>query len=146
MRDDIWLNAKLDSMWEFLFNDIERKNNVIIRFKGRWKNKFGHIKLLPDKSSEIAVNSFLKDERVPEYIIDLTIAHELSHYAHGFNSPLPRKYSHPHKGGVVTKELKRRGFGFHIRKERLWMKREWREIIKEKLPEKKLQFNLFRFR
>ncbi len=146
MRDDLWLNEKLNSMWEFLFNDIERKNNVIIRFKGRWKNKFGHIKLLKDKSTEIAINAMLKDERVPEYIIDLTIAHELSHYAHGFNSPLPRIYSHPHKGGVVTKELKRRGFGFHIRKERIWMKREWREIIKEKLPEKKLQFNLFKFR
>ena len=65
---------------------------------------------------------------VPEYIIDLTIAHELSHYAHGFNSPLKRKYKHPHKGGVVTKEMTSRGFDRMIKMEKMFFRKEWPKI------------------
>ena len=51
-------------------------------------------------------------ELIPEYVIDTTVAHELVHYMHGFFSPHQRLYKHPHKGGIVTKELKKRGFDF----------------------------------
>ena len=127
MRDDEWLNKKMNSMWDMLFPDVEKKNDVTIRFKGRWKNKFGHIKKLKNKNTEIAVNGLFRHELVPECIIDLTIAHELSHYAHGFNSPLPKLFEHPHKGGVVTKELLRRGFGSCLREEKRFIK-DWPKI------------------
>ncbi len=125
MRDANWLSIRLDNIWRLLFPEIEKKNNVIIRFKGRWKNKFGHIKRLKDGSSEIAINGLFSNMEVPEYMIDVTIAHELVHYMHGFNSPHEKKYSHPHKGGIVNRELKKRGFGHLIRLERDFLKRSW---------------------
>ena len=128
MRDDEWLVARLDHIWSLLFPEVARKNQVIAIFKGKWQNKFGHIKLLNDKSSEIAVNGLFKHEEIPEYIIDLTLAHELIHYGHGFNSPHKRKFKHPHKGGVVTKDLLKHGFGHLIRKEKVFIRREWPKI------------------
>lgn len=130
MRDDKWLEERLEQIWTLLFPELEKKNRVIVRFKGRWKNKFGHIKMLKNKNSEIVVNGFFKNEVVPEYIIDLTIAHELVHYMHGFNSPHPQQFAHPHQGGIVDKELRRRGFGENIMKEKVWMKETWPKIVK----------------
>ena len=101
-------------IWSLLFFDVERRNDVLIKFKGNWRNKFGHIKRLKNKNSEIAINGFFKKEIVPEYIVDVTIAHELVHYMHGFNSPHPKLFAHPHKGGVVDKELRGRGFGQNL--------------------------------
>jgi len=129
MRDDEWLKEKLNQIWNLLFSDVEKKNNVVVSFKGKWKNKFGHIKLLKNKNTEIAVNSLFKNEIVPEFIIDLTLAHELVHYMHGFNSPYERQYKYPHQGGIVRKELIKRGFGHSLRLERKFLK-EWREIYK----------------
>ncbi len=135
MRDDKFLKEKLNYIWQLAFLDVERKNNISVRFKGKWKNKFGHIKKLKNGDSEIVVNGFFKNEVIPEYIIELTIAHELVHYSHGFNSPLPKLYSHPHKGGIVNKDLKKRGFTDSLKLERRWIKNEWRNIIKD-------QFNI----
>ena len=124
----------------------EKKNNVIVRFKGKWKNKFGHIKLLKDKSSEIVINSLFQDERIPEFIIDLTLAHELVHYSHGFNSPLERKFTHPHKGNVVNKELSKRGLRDLVKKEKDFVKKEWPLLFKTLHPNhKKRRIRLFRF-
>lgn len=128
MRDDEWLAIRLKQIWELLFPEVPRKNNVIARFKGNWKNKFGHIKRLLNKDTEIAINSLFRDERVPEWVVDITLAHELIHYSHGFNSPLERKYKHPHAGGIVTRELKKRGFGHLLRRERVFEKKEWYSI------------------
>ncbi len=130
MRDDFWLNERLDNIWGLLFSDVKKENHVYAKFKGKWKNKFGHIKMHRNKSSEIAVNSLFKNDVVPEYIIDVTIAHELVHYSHGFNSPLKKLYKHPHKGGIVNKELKKRGFGHMISVEKEFVKNKWLGIYK----------------
>lgn len=137
MRDDEFLKKRLDSIWEMLFLDVERKNNVVIKFKGRWKNKFGHIKRLKSGESEIIINGYFKNEKVPEYIIDLTIGHELVHYSHGFNSPLPRLHKHPHAGGIVNRDLRKRGFAQMLTLERKWIKEEWRNMIKEEFEPRK---------
>jgi len=129
MRDDYWLAERLNQIWMLLFPEVERKNNVVIRFKGKWKNKFGHIKKLKNNDTEIIINSMFKDMKVPEYIIDLTIAHELVHYMHGFNSPHEKMFKHPHKGNIVDKELVRRGFGHLLRKEKQFFKNEWINIF-----------------
>ncbi len=128
MRDDKWLSQRLEQMWEMLFPDLKPLNKVQIRFKGKWKNKFGHITRLKNKDTEIAINGLFKDERIPEYIIDTTIAHELVHYMHGFHSPYPQKYKHPHRGGVVDKELAKRGFGHLMKIEKDFVKRQWMPI------------------
>ncbi len=130
MRDDDFLMQRLESIWGLLFSEIPRMNKVIIKFKGKSRNKFGYIRKKGDDSF-IGINEHFKFEIVPEYIIDLTIAHELSHYAHGFNSPLEKKYKHPHKGGVVTKELTKRGFDKMIKMEKYFFRNEWPKIYQE---------------
>ncbi len=146
MRDDQWLVERLNQIWHMLFPEVERQNNVVIRFKGKWKNKFGHIKRLKNQDTEIVINSLFKNELVPEYIIDTTIAHELVHYSHGFQSPLPKKYNHPHAGGIVRRELIRRGFSHMTTKEKTFVKKEWPRMFKELCPEKTYnKKRIFRF-
>lgn len=129
MRDDEWLISRMFLVWNSWFSDIERKNKVIVRFKGKWKNKFGHIKM-KDGVTEIAINGLFRNLEVPEEIIDLTIAHEICHYAHGFQSPLVRKFRHPHKGGVVKKELILRGLGNSLKREKDFVK-NWYGLYKK---------------
>ena len=130
MRDNYWLGKRLEQIWQLLYPDVPKQNNVMVRFKGGWKNKFGHI-AKKGNDSEIAVNGLFKNELVPEYIIDITLAHELAHYSHGFNSPLPRKFKYPHKNNVVNRELLKRGFGHWIRMERSFLKKDWPGIYKQ---------------
>lgn len=130
-RNDEWLKSRFEQIWNLLYSDVERLNTVHVRFKGRWKNKFGHITTTKNKDSEIVVNGLLKNPKVPEYMIDITLAHEIAHYAHGFHSPHQKKYKHPHKGGVVTKELQKRGFSHMLRLEKDFLKKEWPKLVKE---------------
>ena len=130
MRDNEFLQIRLDQIWEMLFPDTPKANDVKIFFKGRWKNKFGHIAKRRNHT-EIAVNGLFKSLEVPEYIIDVTVAHELVHYMHGFNSPLPQKFLYPHKGGIVEKELLKRGFGHSISMERDFVKQVWPKLHRQ---------------
>jgi len=144
MRDDAWLNQRLDHIWEMLFPELERLNKVDVRFKGKWKNKFGHIKSV-GKNSEIVVNGLFKEEDIPEYIVDITLAHELIHYMHGFNSPHEKKYKHPHAGGIVTRELKKRGFGHMIALEREFVEKDWFRLYEKLNPTKRKKKSFFSF-
>ena len=131
MRDEEWLQQRFDQIWSLFFPDVE-KRDVSVRWKGRWKNKFGHIsKSKKTQQTEIVINKLFRDVRVPEEIIKLTIAHEIVHYAHGFHSHLPKLFDHPHKGGVVNKELRKRGFGYALKFERQWIKNEWWPLHQE---------------
>lgn len=144
MRDNLFLKKRLEDMWSFLFPEVSRPNSVIIRFKGKWKNKFGHIKKLQSGETEIVINGFFRDTLVPEFIVDLTIAHELVHYMHGFQSPLPQKFKYPHQGNIVNKELKRKGFGHLLIKEKEWVKKAWPDIVKKHFkPRKRKLFRWF---
>ncbi len=134
MRDDVWLTERFDQMWSLFFPDVEKKD-IHIRWKGRWKNKFGHI-TRRNNQTEIAINTLFQDLRVPEDVIKVTIAHEIAHYAHGFHSHLPQLHKHPHKGGVVENELKKRGFSYMLKKEKAWQKENWFPLFKELMPHK----------
>ena len=125
MRDDLWLRNRLDIVWDKIIPEVERKNEVVIRFKGKWKNKFAHIKMLKNGSTEIAINSLFRYPDIPDFILETTIAHELIHYMHGFQSPYEQKFKHPHKGGVVDKEIKKRGYDFLFSLEQDWVKKNW---------------------
>lgn len=145
MRDQEWLETRFNQIWGLFFPEIEKKN-VYVRFKGSWRNKFGHIKKTK-KGTEIAINTLFKDQRVPEDIVKLTMAHEIVHYMHGFHSHLPKQFEHPHKGGIVNKELIKRGFGYALKNEKEWFRKEWPIIFKELCPDKveRKRRSLFRF-
>jgi len=110
MRDDSWLSWRLNQIWQLYFNDIARKNKIVIKFGREALYRFGSIRLnYSDKSTLIRINGRFKNPKYPQEILDHTIAHELVHYAQGFSSPNPRMHRYPHRGGVIDKELTQRG-------------------------------------
>lgn len=125
-RNKEWLRRELDDIWARHFHDVERANYVEIGFGRAWKARLGLITLSSSgRTTFIGVNSLLRSRFVPRYVPRVTIAHELVHYAHGFGSPLPKIYSHPHRGGVVAKELARRGLGFEHQLYNQWLQEHW---------------------
>ncbi len=132
MRDTLWLEQKLDYVWKKYFCDIKQLNNVSICFGRKAKKRLASIRQrsFRDKNSdtEIRVTSFYKDKKVPEFVIEATIAHEICHYAHGFASPHPQYCKHPHRGDVVDKELAHRGLGETLKKQNKWLKENWQTI------------------
>lgn len=146
MRDNIYLENLMYDLWDNYFCDVPRQNIVIIRFGKRSKRQLGCIKLVKDPNlinklekeygipdvksiTLITVTKYFANEDIPEYVISSTIAHELCHYTHGFNSPLRQIYNKPHQGGVVTKELKRRGLGNMYSDSQKWLKSNWVRLI-----------------
>jgi len=147
MRDDNWLAENMYQIWEDHFSDVPRKNLVIIRFSKRSSRQLGAISWLKNKTKKIAklvadhgpaddpkvtlivITSFFKDPLIPDYVVRGTIAHELCHYAHGFSSPLKQVYEHPHKGGVIRKEMIQRGLGEVYKESKKWLKLNWRNYL-----------------
>lgn len=131
MRDDNWLLSRLDHLWSAYFADIPQINPVHIRFGRFARLRFGSIKMHPKtKKTYITITGMFRDEKIPAGVVDHTIAHELCHYAHGFSSPHSRLHRFPHEGGVVTRELEKRGLIHLVRVYKEWIK-EYREELKE---------------
>lgn len=102
----------------------------------RWGNKkskrvLGHIKSLESKEygSIIEINPLLKNLSVPEYVLDYVLMHELTHYFQGFGSNHERKHKHPHRGGIVEKEMARHGWEEITQKSEKWIKENWKNIL-----------------
>ena len=152
LRDNNYLQNLMYEVWEEYFNDVPRKNFVAAKFGKYAKRQLGCIKYatkntkvksLLEKYSEeidsqdvdsvsiIVLTRYFKNEDVPEYVLVATLAHELCHYAHGFHSPLVKKYKYPHKGGVVNKELKKRGLDDITEKSDIWLKENWLNILRK---------------
>lgn len=133
MRDNVWLEQKLDEIWRGHFADIPRSNEVTIAFGQRARRRLGSIRQVNhrDKSSatKILITGYFTDEIVPESIVSAVIAHELTHYAHGFASPHPQFAHFPHQGGIVDKELVKRGFEKELKFQKSWLKTDWPKII-----------------
>ncbi len=149
MRDNKWLAEKMYYLWENYFADVARKNIVLIKFGKRSKRQLGSIRWGKTKSkkfikfvtkqnyvddkrvSVITITSFFKDMEIPEEVVLATIAHEMCHYAHGFNSPLKQIYNHPHKGGVIRKEMAKRGLEDIYKFSKKWLKDNWLLYLKK---------------
>ena len=132
VRDSQWLHNTLHDIWDRYFNDTPRVNTVRISFGGAWKTRLGLITLSEDQqTSYIQINALLRLSDVPEYVTTVTVAHEMVHYAHGFGSPLPQRYKHPHRGGIVKRELFRRGMEreYHLYDE--WVYSRWYDFYDE---------------
>ena len=135
-RDDQWLSRQLDRIWDTFFRDIPRVNSVKVSFARHWRARLGLITFSDDTGiTYIGINAYLRYQDVPEFVNTATVAHEVAHYAHGFGSPLPRRYAHPHRGGVVSKELAARGLGIEMRAHQQWIRDHWHElcVIKPRL-------------
>ena len=116
----------LETIWQTYFADVPRANQVSIAYCQPWKRRLGLIRLsLDNETSFIGLNALLQLPQVPEYILITTIAHELTHYAHGFGSPLPRLYDHPHANNVVNRELEARGLIECVQRCDEWIDKQW---------------------
>lgn len=124
----------------------ELTNMLVIRWGKKWSSKLGHIKPLKDEKygSLIEINSILKEPEVPDYVLDAVIMHELVHYFHGFGSNKQRKHKHPHRGGIVDKELIELGWGEIIQKQDKWVKENWLELLKKTGLRKRTPFEIFK--
>lgn len=142
MRDNEWLESKLEWLIRRYFRDLEISNQLIIKFGRKAKRRLGSIKKISrskgiisfhrnifDEPSIITITGYFKDPRIPEYVVMSTIAHELAHYAHGFSSPLAQKFQHPHRGGIVHKELQSRGLCEMEKRAEKWLRKEWASFI-----------------
>ncbi len=156
MRDDNWLADKMYDLWEDHFEDVPRVNKVLIKFSKKSKRQLGAISWLQNRTKKIDkmleqaeqgddkrvslinITAYFQDETIPEHVVLGTIAHEMCHYAHGFNSPLKQIYDHPHKGGVIRKEMTSRGLAGIYKSSRKWLKENWRNYLLLKEREKRL--------
>ncbi len=129
MRGNTWLLDRLEAIWEQYFSDTPQKNEVFIGFGRQAKYRFGSIRLrLSDNSTHIKINGLFRQERIPQEIVDHTIAHELVHYAHGFSSLEPRLHRYPHRGGVIDQELNDRGLNHLVTFYHSWVKQYVKEL------------------
>jgi hypothetical protein len=125
-RDDRWLNHILETIWNHYFADVPRVNHVRVDYGAAWKTRLGLITMSEDEAtSYIQINSLLRHWDVPDNVTQITVAHEMVHYAHGFGSPLPRRYKHPHRGGIVKRELHRRGLAAEYARYDEWVYERW---------------------
>ena len=147
MRDNTWLENQMYQLWEEHFADVPRKNIVMIKFGKRSKRQLGCIKWIkkPTKSmnafiqtqpkaddprvSLINITGYFKDTTILDAVVLGTIAHEMCHYAHGFHSPLQQLYKHPHKGGVIRKEMYARGLKDIYQTAKRWLKENWKDYL-----------------
>jgi hypothetical protein len=134
MRDQSYLENRLNTIWAKYFADSERPNEIVIRFGQKAGRRLGSIRRCEVKNDQdfkslILINGYFRDEFIPEYVIDATIAHELVHYIHGFSSPLPRLSRFPHRGGRVDWEMSARGIKTLERKENAWLNKHWLDYL-----------------
>lgn len=150
VRDNKYLENLLYDLWKNNFCDIARPNLVVIKFGKHSKRQLGSIRLIKNRDtferyvkkyklnsdifdnktvSLINVTRYFTYDYVPEYVIKATVAHELCHYAHGFSSPLEKKYRYPHQGGIIQKELNSRGLLDVYTDSKKWIKDNWLSII-----------------
>lgn len=122
-RDDAWLLSRLDHLWSNFFSEVRQVNPIFIQFGRFSKFRLGSIKMdRLTKYSYITISGMFKDPSVPIEVVDHTIAHEMCHYTHGFSSPKQRLHKYPHHGGVIKKELSKRGLGSLSKAYEKWLK------------------------
>ncbi len=122
----------LSSLWQHYFSDVPHANEVQIAYCRPWKSRLGLIRMSLDSTcSFIGINSLLRHADVPDCVLVTTIAHELVHYTHGFGSPLPQLFEHPHANNIVDKELKQRGLGNALSDCNTWIDDHWYAFYEE---------------
>ena len=131
IRDDKWLECRLDFIWTKYFAEIRQKNEQVLSYRNKIFIKFGRfaryrlgsIRLIKKTGvSLITITAMFKASSIPKEVVDYTIGHELVHYSHGFSSPHPKLFKYPHSGGVVKKEMRERGMANLYQSYKEWVK------------------------
>lgn len=124
MRNNRFLLERLIYLWKNHFADVVIENKIVIKFSTASRYRFGSIRYdRHANQSLLLINSKFKEESVPVEVVDHTIAHELSHYTHGFSSSARlRLRNYPHRGGVIDKELRQRRLGYLIPGFKTWVR------------------------
>ncbi|MEO7617398.1 MAG: hypothetical protein ABIS59_01000 [Candidatus Saccharibacteria bacterium] len=137
-RDNAWLQQLLDTTWDSYFSDVAQDNDVRILFGRRAKRRLGSISLDPsDRTiSIITMNGIFRSPEIPEFVIQATLVHEMTHYAQGFNSPLAQAQAHPHAGGVMKREFTERGLLELYLTQKRWLKVNWPSVLAREFPAK----------
>lgn len=133
MRNNIYLEERLQYIWGKYFSDVVKKNPIEIHFGKKARKRLGSIrerKCNGVSDTLIVINGHFKNPEIPENVIDATIAHELCHYAHGFGSSLPQLSKYPHRGGSVDREMERRGLGESLELEKNWLDKNWIKFLR----------------
>ncbi len=126
------LSLYLSSIWQHYFSDVPQANEVHIAYCRPWKSRLGLIRMSLDSThSFIGINSLLQMQAVPDCVLITTIAHELVHYTHGFGSPLPQLFNHPHAHNIVDNELEQRGLGNTLAECNTWIDEYWYAFYEE---------------
>jgi hypothetical protein len=130
-RDQLYLQRLFDNTWQAYFSDIAQEK-VRVEFGRRARSRLGSISL--DRHNRevslIRLNGLFRDPQIPEFVLQATLVHEITHYAHGFHSPLQQKFRHPHAGGVMRREFAERGLVWLYERQQAWLKQNWPEIVK----------------
>ncbi|MEI8072545.1 MAG: hypothetical protein WCH00_00385 [Candidatus Saccharibacteria bacterium] len=130
-RDQEWLENMLADIWYKYFREVRQDNDVRIVYGRKAKRRLGSISLdrKDMKTSVITINPIYQDIEIPEFVVEATIVHEMTHYAHGFNSPLEQKQKHPHSGGVIRREFAERGLEDLYLQQKQWLKDNWSSFV-----------------
>lgn len=133
LRDNNWLLSRLGSIWSKHFADVDQINPLFIRFGRYSKYRLGSIRLKKKSSkSYITITEMFKKNNIPVEVVDHTLAHELVHYTHGFSSKRVRLHKYPHAGGIVNKEMRKRGMGYLIDAYRIWVREYKKELLNDR--------------
>lgn len=132
-RTNSWLADQLAQLWQNYFADVPKPNEVFARFGRKSTTRLGSIQLMKrgnlQGASVVTLSGYMRSKVVPEYVLQAVLAHELVHYSHGFQSPLPQLCKYPHQGGIVDKEIRRRGLGSALTAQKKWTKANWLPTI-----------------
>lgn len=141
MRDNEWLENRMEYIQRKHFADAEISNALLIRFGRRARRVLGSIRKNQERSildrlagkfdTQIIINGHFRDKGIPEYVVDAVIGHELCHYVHGFSSPLPQLARHPHKGRIVNYEMAKRKMGDLELMQKRWIKQHWLAYLRK---------------
>ncbi|MEI8143590.1 MAG: hypothetical protein WCG48_03190 [Candidatus Berkelbacteria bacterium] len=127
MRDNKYLEAKLQEILATKFADKPLANPISIEFGRKAATRLGSIRK-DGRTSRIIITGHFADEKIPANLIDCTIAHELCHYFQGFCSDHEQISAHPHQGKIVDRELIKRGYGDDLIFQKKWLKEHWPSI------------------
>jgi hypothetical protein len=140
MRNNKWLKSIAQEIWFKYFSDISPTNDLRVKFGKRARWQLGCIRQSlkggfaprahPEGSpSIVTINGHFKNPLVPQYVVESILAHEFIHYLAGFSSSRPKLFRYPHRGGIIGREMRRRGLDEIERKQKEWIDKNWKKII-----------------
>jgi hypothetical protein len=130
MRTDKWLKSRLEYLQDTFYADSRKGFPIQIRFGVRARYRFGSI-YSQQNTCHILINRLFAMPEVPEYVVDATIVHELAHYVHGYGSGLRKLHANPHRGGIVDREMKKRGCFVLEEQAGKWREEHWLRIYEK---------------